>query len=140
MPRSDDIGGELLGRLLYVSELAPDVPVSEVSRMIGMARLRNAQEAITGMLVFDGDTFCQYAEGPAQAIDALLGRLGRDPRHRGIDILLHDATGTARRFSDWQLGYVYSFEIDEIDALCRLRGEAALACFYDLVPRLDVEV
>ena len=140
MPRLDDTGDAVLGRLLYVSGLAPDVPVAEVSRMVGTARLRNAQDGISGMLVFDGDTFCQYVEGPVPAVDALLDRLRCDTRHSSLDVLVHDTVVGLRRFAGWQLGYVYSFEVDEIGTLGRLRGEAALACFDALVPRLDVEV
>ena len=140
MSRLDETEGALLGRLLYVSGLAPDVPVAEVSRMVGTARQRNAQDGISGMLVFDGDTFCQYVEGPVAAVDALFGRLQCDPRHSSLDVLVHDTVSSGRRFANWQLGYVYSFEIDEIGTLGRLRGEAALACFDEMVPRLDVEI
>ena len=128
-----------LACLLYVSALAPGVPVTEVSRIVTAARQRNANDAITGLLVFDGDTFCQYVEGPPEAVEALLQRLHADPRHEQLQILIDGALPEGRRFSDWRLGYVDSFEHDELGILRALRGDAALACFENLVPRLDVE-
>jgi hypothetical protein len=82
MPSSSDavVESSSLARLLYVSALAPGVPVTEVSRIVSAARQRNADDAITGLLVFDGDTFCQYVEGPPEAVEALLQRLHADPR------------------------------------------------------------
>jgi hypothetical protein len=138
MPLSHIVENALLGRLLYVSTLAAGVPVKEVSRIVGVSRPRNAGEAITGLLIFDGDTFCQYVEGPPEAVDALLQRLRRDPRHDDMQVLLDGTWDGARRFSDWRLGYVDSFEADELGTLRGLRGDAALACFEDLLPRLDV--
>lgn len=128
-----------LGRLLYVSALAPGVRATEVGRIVSTARARNAQDGITGLLIFDGDTFCQYVEGPPEAVDDLLARLHRDPRHGTLDILMHDRPTMARRFSDWRLGYVESVETDDLDALRGLRGEDGLAALEALLPRLDVE-
>ena len=139
MPPSGWIEDALLGRLLYVSALAAGVPVTEVSRIVGAARLRNAEDALTGLLVFGGDTFCQYVEGPLEAVEALLRRLRADPRHEKLQILVDGALPDGRRFSDWRLGYVDSFEHDELGLLRTLRDAAALACFENLLPRLDVE-
>lgn len=132
----DDVS---LARLLYVSELAPGVPVTEVSRIVATARQRNDRDEITGLLVFDGATFCQYIEGPAAAMAALVERLRADPRHGQMKVLIAGAVDGGRRFSDWRLGYVDSFEIDELAVLRGLHGDAALARFEQLLPRLDVE-
>jgi hypothetical protein len=139
MPPSGWIEDALLGRLLYVSALAAGVPVTEVSRIVGAARLRNAEDALTGLLVFGGDTFCQYVEGPPEAVQALLQRLRRDRRHHEIEILAEDIWQGRRRFCDWRLGYVDSFESDELGALRGLRGGEALTRFEKLLPRLDVQ-
>ena len=128
-----------LGQLLYLSSLAPGVPVTEVSRIVATARRRNAAESITGLLVFDGDHFCQYVEGPPAAVEALLQRLQCDERHTALDILVDGTFEGERRFSNWRLGYVDSFEGDELAALHGLRGDEALDCLRRLVPRLDVE-
>lgn len=139
MSPPEPVGTAFLGQLLYVSALRQGVPVTEVSRIVSAARLRNAVDGITGLLVFDGDRFCQYVEGPPAAVESLLGRLCRDERHTELDILVDGTFEGARRFSGWRLGYVDSFEADEIGMLRGLRDGAALACFERLVPRLDVE-
>ena len=139
MPLTTPMTREPLVRLLYVSMLAPKVPVTEVSRIVVVSRLRNANDAITGLLVFDGAAFCQYLEGPAAAVDALLDRLSNDPRHCDMQVLVHGAAPATRRFSDWRLGYVDSFEADEIGILRGLRGCEALEQFEKVLPQLDVE-
>ena len=134
------VQGLSLSHLLYVSSLAPGVPVTEVARIVATARQRNARDGITGLLVFDGATFCQYLEGPPETVDALLHRLHTDPRHLEVQLLVDGTVPDGRRrFSDWRLGYVDSFEHDELGSLRALRGAAALACFENLLPRLDVE-
>ena len=51
-----------LYEVLYVSVLAPDQPLSVVAEIAGRARAANAQGDITGLLIFDGQRFCQQLE------------------------------------------------------------------------------
>ena len=140
MSQSGNAGAESLARLLYVSDLSPGTPATEVSRFVGASRRRNAADGITGLLVFDGDRFCQYIEGPLSAVAALNERLQQDARHVHMEILLDGPFSGPRRFSDWRLGYVDVVDADEIGAMRGLSGDAAMAAFERLLPRLDVEV
>ena len=138
MSQSGNAGAQSLARLLYVSDLSPGTRATEVSRIVGASRRRNAGDGITGLLVFDGDCFCQYVEGPPAAVTALNDRLDRDVRHTRMEVLLEGPFAGPRRFSDWRLGYVDTVDADEIGAMRVLSGDEAMMAFERLLPLLDV--
>ena len=139
MSQSGKAGAQSLARLLYVSDLSPGTRATEVSRIVSSSRRRNVGDAITGLLIFDGDRFCQYVEGPPAAVAALSDRLDRDVRHTRMEVLAAGPFPGPRRFSDWRLGYVDVVDADEIDAMRGLSGDEAMAAFERLLPLLDVE-
>ena len=139
MSQSENAGAQSLARLLYVSELSPNTRATEVSRIVSSSRRHNAGNGITGLLIFDGDCFCQYVEGPPAAVTALNDRLDRDVRHTRMEVLLEGPFTGPRRFSDWRLGYVDAVDADEIGAMRVLRGDDAMKAFERLLPLLDVE-
>ena len=49
-----------LRALLYVSQLAEGLDARAVAQVLAVARLNNAVHGETGVLVFDGEQFCQY--------------------------------------------------------------------------------
>lgn len=121
---------------LYLSRLAPGASSTSVTDIVRVARSRNAIAGITGLLLFNGDEFCQYVEGPVDAMDALIRALAIDPRHHGVCVL-HDAVVTAeRRMPTWALGYAYDEEA--FDALRPLRGAEALAAFAQVAGSVDL--
>ena len=140
MPQSAQAAPQTLARLLYISDLSPGTRATEVSRIVGSSRRRNAKDSITGLLIFDGDRFCQYVEGPPAAVAALNDRLDHDARHVRMEVLLEGPFAGPRRFSDWRLGYVDVVDADELGAMRGLDGDAAMAAFEQLLPLLDVEV
>ena len=139
MPQTERTGDDQLARLLYVSDLAPGTRASEVSRIVASSRRRNTADGLTGLLIFDGDRFCQYVEGPPAMLETLRGRLDADARHVRMETLIDGAFAGPRRFSDWRLGYVQVVDTDDLDALRSLQGEAAMAAFERLLPLLDVD-
>jgi len=121
--------------LLYVSEMcAPDA--AEVGRICIQSRANNLRDSISGLLVFDGQAFCQYVEGPAPRIADLRGRLERDPRHRAMRILQFGRV-KERRFASWRLGYAYSADPAAIARLGAGSDADAVAAFERWVPGLS---
>jgi hypothetical protein len=66
------------------------------------ARRNNLRDDITGALICRHDLYLQLIEGPADAIDALYGRIVADDRHVDVRLLL---TGdvTERMFPTWAM-------------------------------------
>lgn len=125
-----------LRQYLYVSRLAPGAQTSDVTDIVRTARTRNAIAGITGLLLFNGDAFCQYVEGPALAMAPLLEALATDARHDQVTVL-HDALVLGvRRMPTWALGYAY--DEGAFDDLRGLRGEDALQAFERLAAAVDV--
>jgi len=124
-----------LYEVLYVSTLAPDRPTSVVAEVAGRARLVNAELDITGLLIFDGQRFCQQLEGPQKAVLKLIERIRNDPRHINIEVL-HNGPLAARRFQQFSLAFSTVEDVDALARMERLDGEAALAAFESMRSQL----
>jgi hypothetical protein len=94
-----------LKSLTYTSLARLDLQASDLEAIYRTARDENALEGITGLLIFNGTHFLQIIEGAPDAIDDLLERLRRDPRHSGLEV--RDVqTVDARSFPDWSMELV----------------------------------
>lgn len=94
-----------LKSLAYTSRARLDLSERDLSDIHETARHLNALDGITGLLVFDGVRFLQIIEGPEEAIDALVERLRRDPRHSAFEIR-DEHVIEARSFPDWSMELV----------------------------------
>lgn len=83
-----------LNTLLCASELT-HFDAGEIDSICHQSRANDARDDITGLLVFDGQAFCQFVEGPRNAIATLLARLERDPRHLKMRVLQHGPVASA---------------------------------------------
>lgn len=127
-----------LQEIIYVSTLADDAPVRVVADIAVKARSNNQQANITGLLVFDGLHFCQQLEGCAREVDAAMARIQGDSRHRNVEVL-HQGPLDQRRFRRFSLGYTSVEDIELLERLQRLKGQAAVEAFIDLLAGLDVD-
>lgn len=91
-----------LRSVTYVSRASSAMSEAEFTLLGLDAGRLNALDGITGLLVFNGKRFCQTIEGAPAAIDDLLGRLRRDPRHDEFTVVNDEATET-RRFRSWDM-------------------------------------
>jgi hypothetical protein len=91
--------------LTYTSLARLDLQASDLDDIHRSARELNALDGITGLLVFNGTHFLQIVEGAREAVDELLERLRRDPRHTGLEV--RDQHRIAQRsFPDWSMELV----------------------------------
>lgn len=91
--------------LMYTSLLALDASPSCVIDIVRRSRINNHNRDITGILIFDGAAFCQYLEGSAEAVGALMKKILVDPRHTDVKIILEGFVSPPRRFDDWSMAY-----------------------------------
>lgn len=127
-----------LQEIIYVSTLADDAPVLVVASIAQKARIRNQRAQITGLLVFDGQHFCQQLEGCAAQIDAAMNRISKDPRHHQLAVV-HSGPLDERRFHRFSLGYTSVEDIELLVRLQQLQGRAALEAFLGLICDLDLD-
>ena len=91
--------------LTYTSLARLDLQASDLEDIYRAARELNALDGITGLLVFNGTHCLQIVEGSREAIDDLIERLRRDPRHTGLEV--RDRHRIAQRsFPDWSMELV----------------------------------
>jgi blue light- and temperature-responsive anti-repressor len=88
--------------LVYKSRVHTDMSPSDLYQLVKAASLKNAARDISGVLLFDGDYFFQYLEGPSDAIKSLYEIIVRDKRHRHVVKLMEDHSPT-RRFGVWSM-------------------------------------
>jgi hypothetical protein len=94
-----------LKSLIYTSLARLDLQASDLEAIHRTAREANALEGITGLLIFNGTHFLQIIEGAPNAIDELVERLRRDPRHHGLEIR-DERNIDSRSFPDWSIELV----------------------------------
>jgi hypothetical protein len=111
-----------------------------VREIVREARNKNEKREITGLLVFDGLRFCQYLEGPEDAVYSLSERIRQDNRHIEFAIKEHGPLQSERRFS-WAMGYALCDEPDGLNELQRFtRGDgSAFSLLERLLPSLKIE-
>ena len=94
-----------LKTLTYTSRARLDLTAKDLADIQSTARTLNALDGITGLLAFDGTRFLQIVEGAEDAIDSLVERLRRDPRHSGFEIR-DERFVEAGSFPDWSMELV----------------------------------
>ena len=88
-------------RIVYIST-ATELTEHDVDRILTTAVRRNAEDDVTGFLLYNGRNFLQLVEGEQVALMNLMKRLVRDTRHTGLSVLIDEAV-TERCCPDWQM-------------------------------------
>jgi hypothetical protein len=94
-----------LKSLTYTSLARIDLQPEDLEAIHRTAREINALEGVTGVLIYNGIHFLQVIEGAPDAIDDLVERLRRDPRHSGLEIR-DEHIAEQRTFPDWSMELV----------------------------------
>ncbi|WP_025984332.1 BLUF domain-containing protein [Xanthomonas phaseoli] len=91
-----------LHAIAYVSEVRRPWTLAEVDRLLVSSSALNAQNAITGVLLYDGRRFFQYIEGSPTHLRDTYDRIKRSSRHDLVAELYSDQI-TERYFPQWQM-------------------------------------
>jgi hypothetical protein len=91
-------------QISYLSRSAAPLSAGEMLGLLQQCQANNAVRGITGMLFYGNGTFLQVIEGEPAAVDELVGKISRDPRHHGIHILGRKAV-EQREYGDWTMGF-----------------------------------
>jgi hypothetical protein len=102
----------------YVSRASAPLSNEQLLSLLVQSRGNNAVAGITGMLLYGNATFLQVLEGEAEVVDALVERIGRDPRHDGVKVIGRKDV-PARQYADWSMCFerVTPQGLGEIDGL-----------------------
>ena len=109
--------GKKLYELIYGSvQTRPFTPM-QLSELLSLARVRNQDLDVSGVLLHQKGTFVQVLEGDEPVIGALYDRISRDKRHKNVAVFRRGPI-QARQFSSWSMGFI---ELDS-GVLSRLGG------------------
>jgi hypothetical protein len=93
-----------LQAFVYVSTAAHHLSEAELDHLLDRARQRNAQEQVTGVLLYSHGNFMQYLEGPRAGVARVYEHIVADRLHHGIIELVREPIA-AREFSDWTMAF-----------------------------------
>ncbi len=124
--------------IFYVSTISPDAALSVVGEIAAHARASNAAFDITGVLVFDGLRFCQQIEGKPKDVLALMERICQDTRHFKVEVFHHGPLA-ARRFNHFSLTFADVGDVNVLEQLEQLEGQAGVDLFMTLIGTLSLQ-
>ncbi|MBD8698189.1 BLUF domain-containing protein, partial [Stenotrophomonas sp. CFBP 13718] len=61
--------------VVYASHVAAELPAERLDALVQDAARFNVIAGVTGLLLFDGERFLQYLEGPDDGLRAAYGRV-----------------------------------------------------------------
>lgn len=94
----------MLHELIYASRANSNFNSEFLEDILAVSRVNNTRNDITGLLIFDGSTFCQILEGNKKVLDSTYDRIIKDDRH--IDhTLFHSGEIQERSFSRWAMSF-----------------------------------
>jgi hypothetical protein len=91
-------------RIIYLSASTKELSIEEINALLLQSRKFNAENNITGVLLYiDGD-FLQVIEGSEEVTKRLFEKIKEDKRHKGI-ITVYNDRFLEKQFPDWSMGF-----------------------------------
>ncbi|MBD5769455.1 BLUF domain-containing protein [Marinomonas colpomeniae] len=96
-------------RLIYTSTITDKFEVSDIARILKIAREKNKAIDVTGLLSFNRRFFLQCLEGERDQVNQIYHKIATDPRHK-IPVIIDYQEITHREFDVWSMGYLQDVE------------------------------
>lgn len=134
-----------LVHMIYCSAARSVVEPQALRELLETCRRNNAEQGITGVLLYRDGSFFQILEGDQAAVETLYARISHDQRHFLVSKIIQEPI-EQRDFGNWSMGFAAldEQELCEIDGLCNFfaqgksfeemgegRAKALLAAFND---------
>lgn len=100
--------------IVYVSEATTDFDKKHLIQLASAAAITNEEIGITGYLYYEKGSFLQYVEGEKDAVQQLMDKISRDPRHQVKGVEINDAL-SIRRFPSWHMQWLTNEELKGIN-------------------------
>jgi hypothetical protein len=91
-------------RIIYLSWASAPLDDSQLKELLRVARWRNTQLHITGMMLYGNERFMQVLEGEEKTVRRLYEQIKRDARHQHITTY-SDKPITERAFGEWAMAF-----------------------------------
>ncbi len=90
--------------LVYRSVADESFVLPDIYSMLSRARNLNAENGITGCLLYHNSKFLQLIEGEEKKIRELFQKISNDQRHHQLEIIEQRALN-GRMFNDWNMAF-----------------------------------
>ena len=122
----------MLTTIIYRSHICDNVSIKSLDSMVAEANVKNGQEEVSGILLFNGTHFFQLLEGPEEKVEGIYRRICTDPRHHNLVELLRDH-GPTRRFGKigMELFDLREYDRDEVLQVVLDKGTTKYQLTYD---------
>jgi hypothetical protein len=87
----------------YTSTAVAGLTPADLDHLLVDARARNRMEGVTGVLLYDGQRFFQYFEGPDAGVERIYARIRGSRMHVELDVL-QDRPVQQLHFMQWHMG------------------------------------
>ena len=98
--------------LVYCSTGSEDLSSEDIAAILKKSRESNAQNNITGCLMYYNHEFIQILEGEEKMVQEVFSKIENDSRHSNVT-LLAKGEKEKKQFSHWSMAF-YKLNIDEI--------------------------
>ena len=100
-------------QLAYVSAATRPIDEAELAELLRVARCNNEKLGISGLLLYQDQSFIQVLEGPEAAVDATFSKIEADDRHEESRVIYRGTTDEAI-FEGWSMGYMSTTKVDDL--------------------------
>jgi Sensors of blue-light using FAD len=90
--------------LTYTSDARQLLSRPQIDHLLARARERNAQEGVTGVLLYSNGAFMQYLEGPEEGLSKIWHIIKTDPLHHQIVEQPREPV-RVREFGEWSMAF-----------------------------------
>ncbi|TSD67437.1 BLUF domain-containing protein [Inquilinus sp. KBS0705] len=90
--------------IVYLSTAVKLMSDADLIDILRVARAQNAENRISGVLLYSEGTFLQVLEGDDANVNAIYANIQKDKRHKNLITLL-DEPISQKSFSDWSMGF-----------------------------------
>jgi len=90
--------------IVYVSFAQKALSEEELKNLLQEIRGKNAEQGVTGLLLYNDGAFIQVIEGNEAVINRVFNSISKDNRHTNVVKLLEEPIDQ-RAFPDWSMGF-----------------------------------
>ena len=119
--------------LIYASRSTECFHEHEIPDLLQQARMANARQEITGMLLYISGSFLQVLEGQPEMVDPVFSRILSDNRHTQLTLIARESI-PERAFEGWTMMHK---PLDPVEA-GELIGETNYFLSPTLITQLDI--
>ncbi|MEZ5652022.1 MAG: BLUF domain-containing protein [Burkholderiaceae bacterium] len=98
-----EVREQALVRCVYTSAVKAEMSLADVHTLLAVARKKNRELNVTGILLFENGSFFQVLEGTPEVVARLFEKIRRDERHQRVTKVISEPID-GRDFGNWTMG------------------------------------